>query len=111
MYNYKAKIERVVDGDTVYATIDLGFFIKTTIDVRLSGINTPELNSKDPIERENANKAKDKLKELIEGKEVFMKSYKKDKYGRWLGEFFLTENSSYSVNQQMITEGLAVRYV
>lgn len=56
-----AVIFNVVDGDTVDALIDLGFGIYTKQRLRLSGINTSELNSEDALEREKATKAKNYL--------------------------------------------------
>lgn len=110
MYQYKAHITRVVDGDTAYAIVDLGFNTSVKINFRLAFINTPELLSTDKDERDRAKLARDRLVELIEGKDVYLKSYRKDKYGRWLGEFFLNENDTVSVNQMLINEGLAVKY-
>lgn len=110
MYQYKASITRVVDGDTAYAVVDLGFNTSLKINFRLAFINTPELLSSDKYEMARAKLARDRLVELIEGKDVYLKSYRKDKYGRWLGEFFLNENDKVSVNQQMIDEGFAAKY-
>jgi micrococcal nuclease len=45
MYQYKAKLNRVVDGDTVNLTIDLGFRLTYTANCRLAGINAPEMNT------------------------------------------------------------------
>ena len=110
MYTYKARIIRVVDGDTAYAIVDLGFNVSVSVDFRFAFINTPELKSTDHVEREKANMAKNRLVELVEGKDVYVRSYRKDKYGRWLGEFFLNENDKVSVNQMMINEGHAFKY-
>jgi micrococcal nuclease len=110
MYQYKARIIRVVDGDTAYAIVDLGFNTSVKINFRLAFINTPELLSTDKDERSRAMLSRDRLVDLIEGKDVYLKSYRKDKYGRWLGEFFLNENDKVSVNQLMLDEGLAVKY-
>lgn len=60
-YIYKAKIINVVDGDTVDATIDVGFKMTTVQRLRLLGINTPEKNSKDIFEKSRAIIAKDWL--------------------------------------------------
>ena len=42
-YRYRAKLVRVVDGDTIDLDIDLGFYIRITERVRLEGVNTPEI--------------------------------------------------------------------
>jgi micrococcal nuclease len=47
MYTYKAKLNRVVDGDTVNLTIDLGFRLTYTANCRLAGINAPEMNTEE----------------------------------------------------------------
>lgn len=108
MYTYKATITDVYDGDTVTALIDLGFRISFEIKIRLSGIDTPELRGAD---RPQGLISRDRLKELILNKEVVLKTEKdrQEKFGRWLGEIFLP-NSTISVNQQLIDEGLAVVY-
>ena len=51
MYEYAAKVDRVVDGDTVDVTLDLGFSIQYQARVRLLGINTPESRTRDKAEK------------------------------------------------------------
>ena len=51
MYTYKAKLQRVVDGDTIDATIDLGFDIFVKKRIRFAGINAPERWSRNPAGR------------------------------------------------------------
>lgn len=58
MYEYQATVERIIDGDTIEVTIDLGFSIKWSTPVRLFGINAAETNSKVTAEREQAQLAK-----------------------------------------------------
>lgn len=106
-YNYKAKITRIVDGDTVDAIVDLGFTVSVNVRFRLYGIDTMELTDKDPVKRNLAMEAKLRLISLVEGKEVMLKSYKTDKYGRWLAEIFL---DGTSINKMLLSEGLAVEY-
>jgi micrococcal nuclease len=108
MYTYKAKITEVYDGDTVTALVDLGFRISFEIKIRLLGINTPELRG---AERPQGLIARDRLRELILNKEVVLKTEKdrQEKFGRWLGKIFLP-NSTTSVNQQLIEEGLTTVY-
>lgn len=111
MYEYNAKIERVVDGDTVYAIVDLGFCIYTRVDLRLFGIDTPEMHSSNPEERIKAKAAKDRLISLIEGKDVVIRTHKADKYGRWLAEIKPVGYIGIgTVNTQLISEGLAQKY-
>ncbi len=118
MYEYSFILERVVDGDTVIGTVDLGFntYVKQTF--RLANINTPELNSSDPILKEQANKAKAYTsaffvldeKAIAQGDRIVVKSIKpitKDKYGRYLGIFLC---GTRILNEELVNNGLAVKY-
>ena len=78
MYNYKAKIIDVYDGDTVTAMVDLGFLHFQEMKLRLYGIDTPELRGE---EREQGIIVRDILREMVLGKEVTIRSYK-DKQGK-----------------------------
>lgn len=104
-YAYKANVIRVIDGDTAELNIDLGFKLWLKRSARLTGINTPELNSSDPVERTLAQKARDALKALIEGKDVTVISHSLDKYGRPLVSI---TSAGVNVNQYMIQQGYAV---
>ena len=64
MYEYKAVVDRVVDGDTIDVTIDLGFKVWKKMRVRMEGINTPESRTRDLEEKKRGLAAKDRLKEL-----------------------------------------------
>jgi micrococcal nuclease len=103
MYEYRAKIIRVVDGDTVDAEIDLGFHIKTTMKLRLAGINSPELNTQE------GKKSKSVLLSLIEGENVTIQTIKdkQEKYGRYLAVII---KDSKNVNEWLVEQNLAVRY-
>lgn len=109
MFEYSAKVLEVIDGDTIDVSIDLGFNVLHTIRVRLYGINTPETRTKNKEEKQRGQKAKERLKELIEGKIVTIKTQKDDteKFGRYLGIVFL-DNSN--INQTLISEGHAIEY-
>lgn len=106
-FTYNAKVERVIDGDTIIVNIDLGFGIFTKQNIRLYGINTPELHSSDVFEKTKANEAKDFLQGLIENHDIVIKTSSKDKYGRYLG---IVEVNSIEVNQLMLDRNLAVVY-
>ncbi len=109
MYIYNAKCDRVVDGDTVDATIDLGFDTHKKIRIRLVGINTPETRTRDLDEKARGLAAKNFLKDLlIKHKNQFiLHSQGVGKYGRCLGNLFLGEQN---INDLLITEGHAVEY-
>ena len=82
MYEYTAKITSVYDGDTVTGDVDLGFgiWIKKQ-KFRLMGIDTPEIRTKDKDEKVRGYEARDRLRELILGKTVRIRSFGKGKYG------------------------------
>lgn len=85
MYKYKAKVYRVVDGDTVYVTVQLGFFVSTKLKLRLAGINTPEIRGE---EREKGLEATEYLKGLLGDGEIMIASHKTGKYGRWIARLY-----------------------
>lgn len=105
----------VVDGDSTWLLFDRGVYEYHACNCRLWGVNTPELNSKDEVERLKAKTAKEWLKGQIEGKEVFVLSKGLDKYGRPLVEIYLNAldfgNQSKSVNQMLIEGGLGAAYL
>ena len=116
-YIYKAKLERVVDGDTVDALIDLGFDTWVKKRIRYKGIDTWESRTKDLDEKKLGLAAKDRNKELLESVSskpgyFRLKSHGVGKYGRVLGEIFIKdiEGIEYNVNQTLIDEGHAYEY-
>jgi len=117
MYTYKIKLDRVVDGDTIDANIDLGFDISTKKRIRFMGINTPESRTRDLEEKARGLAAKDRVKQLLEGaKEITLQSHGVGKYGRCLGELFVDivdgqeKLTLESINELLIKEGHAVKY-
>ena len=115
MYEYRVKISRVVDGDTVDVDIDLGFGVWLRGErIRLYGIDTPESRTRDKVEKVFGFYAKDYLKQHL-GKTSTLRTKKdgKGKFGRILGEFIVydSETDSYrSVNQMMVEKHIAVAY-
>ena len=110
MYTYKVdKIVRVVDGDTVDITIDLGFNIHYDARVRMYGINAPESRTRDLEEKKRGLAAKARLAQLLQGEEVTITTSKDKtgKFGRLLGEFFV---KGVNINEQLIKEGHGVPY-
>ncbi len=105
MYEYRANIIAVYDGDTVTADIDLGFEVWLRDQrLRLLNINTPEVRGKS---KKEGIVARDALRARILGKEVIIKSDRKGKYGRWLVEIFVEEEN---INSWLLSEGYAVPY-
>ena len=110
MYKYRAKLLKVVDGDTIDARIDLGFDIFIHERIRLWKIDAPETRTLDLKEKKQGKRAKKRLKELLESKngEFELLSHGFGKFGRCLGEIFI-ENQS--VNDLLIKEGFVVEYL
>jgi micrococcal nuclease len=109
MYEYKAIITSVYDGDTITADIDLGFGIwAKNQKIRMYKINAPEIRG---ASREQGLISRDYLRSLILGKEVILKTYKdsKEKYGRWLG--WLVSLNGINVNDNMLATLHAVPYM
>ena len=117
-YNFRVvSIDRVVDGDTIDVTIDLGFDLYKSERVRVAGIDTPEKRTRDLEEKalgiDATNYLKKKLEETIEGdEELTIRTELKGgmgKYGRLLGWLYIGEDA-ISLNEKMITEGYAWAY-
>jgi micrococcal nuclease len=104
---YDATIVNIVDGDTVDAVIDLGFSLTMKLRLRFYGIDTQEMNDKDPVLREQAQRAKASVSDRILNKQVVLETYKPDKYGRYLADIYY---AGAHLNKELVTEGLAVEY-
>jgi len=66
MYEYRAKITRVIDGDTLKALVDVGFNMHHNVTLRLYGIDCPETRTKDLEEKKKGFEAKYRIKDLLE---------------------------------------------
>lgn len=132
VYFRKAKVVRVVDGDTLALDIDMGDHLHVTGDratLRMYGINAPESRQRTPgttdeqwaLEKVAGEKSKARLKQLVEGKEILIRTRRDsaDKYGRLLAEVWnivkeesdgTLEIQDKSVNQVLVDEGLAKPY-
>ena len=111
MHEYKTKIRRIVDGDTVDVDIDLGFgIILSKQRIRLYGIDTPESRTRDKEEKFYGKLAAKFLKEQCQkGSCITLRTHldKKGKYGRILGEIII---DGVNINQLMVEEHMAVEY-
>ncbi len=115
MYEYRAQIIKVVDGDTVDCDIELGFGVVLADErVRIMGIDTPESRTRDKVEKVFGLAAKKRLKELL-GKECILKTQiskngedMKGKFGRILGDFIMDDDRM--VTEVMADEGHCVPY-
>ena len=115
MYNYKAKLLRVVDGDTVDAEIDLGFKIFIKDRIRLMGIDTPESRTRNLAEKSWGKAASARLTELLAEADgdftLVTQMQKKGKFGRILGTIQVsTKDGIVDANQVLINEQLAIPY-
>ena len=117
-YNFRVvKIDKVVDGDTIDVTIDLGFDLYKKERVRIAGVDTPEKRTRDLEEKALGLDAtywmKKQLEDTIAGdEELIIRTELKGgtgKYGRLLGWLYVGEDN-VSLNEQMITEGYAWEY-
>ena len=116
-YIYRAKLDRVVDGDTVDALIDVGFDIWFKKRIRFKGVDTWESRTRNLEEKALGLKAKARTKELLEkvsSKSGYfrIKSYGLGKYGRVLADIFIMDKDGkqWNVNETLITEGHAYVY-
>ena len=86
LYYYRGIVTYVVDGDTYDILVSLGFDTYQMIRFRLSYYNTPEVRGE---EREEGLRVKQKVVEMLEGKEVIIKSTKKGSFSRYLAELWV----------------------
>ena len=123
MYEYRCKILKVVDGDTVDVDIDLGFGVVLSDErVRIMGIDTPESRTSDKVEKVFGIAAKNALKAML-GKTSILKTQinrdgedMKGKFGRILGDFVVEDGYGGYKNGSLATkilidEGFAVKYM
>ncbi len=107
MYEYRAYVRKIYDGDSITVDIDLGFgIVLHNQKIRLLRINAPEIRGE---QREKGLVSRDALRNKISNKWIKVKTQKdkKGKYGRWLGELWLEEEC---INDWLVSEGLAEIY-
>jgi len=110
LYHYRCKVLEVYDGDTFRVEINLGFGLSWRgsdgrgVEVRMYGLNAPEVRGES---RDSGKLSRDKLREMILGKEITIKTLKdsSEKYGRYLGIALLDDGTN--VNEWMVAEGYA----
>ena len=116
MYEYKCKLVKVVDGDTIDIDIDLGFGVWLQKQrIRLYGIDTPESRTSDATEKIYGMAAKEFLTKWTNSGGLTIKTHKdaKGKFGRILGDFAVYDLSSDSerhLTEMMISDGYGVKY-
>ena len=111
MYEYKCKLVKVVDGDTIDVDIDLGFGVWLHKErVRIYGIDTPESRTRDLEEKKYGLAAKEFVKQFVKGNNIILRTEKYDakgKFGRILGDIIVDK---VSMSDTMIKEHHAVPY-
>ena len=122
---YEAELIKVLDGDTIDCYIDLGFNLKVKKRIRYMGIDTWESRTRDLDEKKKGLAAKARNKELLEAGNFKLKSFGTGKFGRVLGEIFVspdavghtisenvdkTSDGLVSINDILINEGHAYEY-
>ena len=112
MYTYKAKLDRVIDGDTIDVNMDLGFDISVHKRIRLVGIDTPESRTRDLEEKKRGLASKARLIELLDKGDLVVESKDVGKYGRVLGvlHIYPEDNLPFNINEKLVEEGYAVEY-
>ncbi len=114
IYTYKGTLWEIIDGDTLWVDLNLGFGTWTRQKVRLRGINTPKIETGKGIE----------VKRYIERKLtpctfLIVKTYYRDKFNRYLADIFYDKNETKLVkvaetgvylNQELLDKGFAEKY-
>ena len=111
-YHYSAKVVDIHDGDTIKVDLDLGFgIILKNQTFRFFGINAPEIHG----ETKTAGmKTTAYVQNVLTDKEIIIVTIKdeKEKFGRWLGRIFYHDGENWvDLNQELITKGLAIKFM
>ena len=109
-YTFNCTLDRVIDGDTIDAYIDLGFNVSIHKRIRLYGIDAPETRTKDLEEKSSGLLAKARLVELLDenNNKFLLHSVTVGKFGRCIGRIYTDPDKS--INTILIEESLAVPY-
>ena len=112
MYEYKAIVTRVIDGDTIDVDIQLGFDVVLAKQrIRLLGIDTPESRTRNKEEKIRGLISKNYVLDTCAvGSTIRLQSKKRGKFGRILGIIY-NGDDTVSLNDRMIEEGFAVPYI
>ena len=115
MYEYRCKVVKIIDGDTIDVDIDLGFGVWLKKErIRLFGIDTPESRTRDLEEKKYGLAAKEFITGMLDDEGGIILKTQKDaegKFGRILGELWRSTNfADKSINQYMIDKHHAVAY-
>lgn len=111
-YIYRAHVVHVVDGDTYDVDVDLGMNVHVRERVRLYNVDTPEVYGvkKDSVEYAAGMAASTFVRDLIEGRDVWIETYKdaKGKYGRYIATVYIDDDMQRDLGTEIINEGHGV---
>lgn len=109
VYEYKFKLTKVIDGDSIRGVCDCGFKMSVKVNGRLYGIDTEESRTRDPVTKRYGLLAKEFVKRFFkEGKSFALESKSLDKYGRTLA--VVTNEDGVCLNDELVKNHLAVAY-
>jgi len=120
MYEYRATVTNVYDGDTATVNIDLGFdVILTDKRLRLRGVDTPEIRNKNLEEKKRAYEARDFVRAKIAevNNIIFIRTHKSGKYGRYITDIWLNAEDAEegkwetTLNNMLLENNLAVEFM
>ena len=112
-YHYKASIDRIIDGDTIVVTLDLGMNLSCKTTCRLSRINAPETRGEERIEGLKSEKVLEEWKDLLDccdGSHVEIQTTKKGKFGRYIAEVWFRlrpDNEMQNLSDWLVDTGYA----
>ena len=110
LYNYTCRLDRVVDGDTADAFIDLGFDVSVKKRIRFYGVDTWESRTRNKEEKKKGLLAKEFTKKFLEAEDTFiLQSHGVGKYGRCLGVLWNSKQTK-CLNEELKKEGHAYEY-
>lgn len=107
MYEYRATILSIIDGDTLHAQLDLGCDVRINLTIRLDGLNCPEMSTQAGKDAKAA-----AVKWIADGTGFTIKTAKdkREKYGRYLGTIYRDGDQPQSLNAWLLANGYAVPY-
>jgi len=109
LYTYKVnQVLRVIDGDTMVVSIDLGFDLTLTQTIRIKGIDAPEIRTTDLKEKARGIAATAFAATWLQGRHLLIKTTKDDKYGRMLGDFICTETGTTFAEAMLVANHAGV---
>ena len=109
-YIRNAKVLSVYDGDTITLMVDCGYYTHRQITVRLYGVDTPEIRTKNKVEKKKGLMVRDWVRKMILGKDVVVESHKqgkKGKFGRFLCKIYI---GNWCINEELVKKGYANEY-